>query len=91
MNLAPKMPVTKKLFLQESLDADKGFVSQEKGLAALVGKEGVATTDLRPSGMADIAGNRTDVVTDGEMIKKGTRVRVLLVEGNRVVVEADVV
>ena len=88
MNLAPKLPFSKELFLQESLDAEKGYVSQEEGLEALEGREGVATTDLRPSGMADIEGKRTDVVTDGEMIEKGTQIKVVHVEGNRVVVQA---
>jgi membrane-bound serine protease (ClpP class) len=88
MQLAPKLPFSKKLFLQESLDADKGYVAQKEGLGELVGREGVATTDLRPSGMAEIDGSRTDVVTGGEMIEKGTQIKVVHVEGNRVVVEA---
>ena len=88
MNIAPKLPFSKKLFLQESLDAEKGYVSQGEGLDRLEGREGVATTDLRPSGIAEIDGRRTDVVADGEMIEKGTQVKVVHVEGNRVVVEA---
>ncbi len=89
MKLAPKLPFSKKLFLQESLDADKGYVSTEKGLELLLGKEGVTVTDLRPSGMVDMEGQRTDIVTNGEMIDKGVRVKVVEVEGNRVVVEAE--
>jgi len=89
MNIAPKLPFSKKLFLQETLDADKGYVSTEKGLELLLGKEGVVVTDLRPSGMADIEGQRTDVVANGEVIDKGVRVKVVEVEGNRVVVEAS--
>ncbi len=89
MKLAPKLPFSKKLFLQETQGADKGYISAEKGLELLLGKEGVAITDLRPSGMVDIEGRRTDVVTSGEMIDKGVRVKVVEVEGNRVVVEAS--
>ena len=89
MNIAPKLPFSKKLFLQETLDADKGYISTEKGLEALLGKKGVAITDLRPSGMVEIEGNRTDVVTSGDMIDKGVQVKVVQVEGNRVVVEAS--
>jgi membrane-bound serine protease (ClpP class) len=88
MKVAPRAPFTRQLFLKESLAAKNGYISQQEGLEGLVGKEGVATTDLRPSGMAEIDGRRTDVVTDGEMIEKGTQVKVMLVEGNRVVVEA---
>ena len=88
MNLAPKLPFSRKLFLQEELDAEKGYISSEEGLEELAGKEGVAVTMLRPSGIAEIEGRRTDVVTDGEMIEKGVRIEVIQIEGNRVVVRA---
>ena len=89
MNIAPKLPFSKKLFLQETLDVDKGYISTEKGLELRLGKEGVAVSDLRPAGIVDIDGQRTDVVTSGEMIDKGVRVKVVEVEGNRVVVGAS--
>lgn len=52
----------------------------------LVDKTGEATSALRPSGTALIDGKRVDVVTQGEMIDAGTPVKVVLVEGLRVVV-----
>ncbi len=55
--------------------------------AALAGLEGVAQTDLRPSGMAEISGRRVDVVADCAFIHKGSRIRVRKVEGSRVLVE----
>lgn len=57
-------------------------------LRALVGQEGVTESVLRPSGIARIAGRRVDVVSRGEMIEPGTPIRVLFVEGSRVVVAA---
>ena len=42
---------------------------------------------LRPAGIAEIDGRRIDVVSDGEMIEPSVTVRVIQVEGNRVVVE----
>ena len=54
----------------------------------LVGVEGTARSRLRPSGVADIAGRRVDVLTRGEMIEPGTRVKVLEARGNRIVVRA---
>jgi membrane-bound serine protease (ClpP class) len=54
----------------------------------LLDQVGVAQTNLRPSGMALIEGKRVDVVTEGPMIEKGTSVRVVAVEGLRVVVRA---
>lgn len=54
----------------------------------LAGHDGVAESFLRPAGTARIDGRRVDVVTRGEPIEAGTRIRVLEVEGNRVVVAA---
>jgi membrane-bound serine protease (ClpP class) len=47
---------------------------------------GVAHTPLRPSGTAIIQGRRVDVVTEGGLIDKGTPVKVVAIEGMRVVV-----
>ncbi|NQU43084.1 hypothetical protein HQ520_07350 [bacterium] len=56
---------------------------------ALLGVEGTALTDLRPSGMALIDNRRVDVVTEGGYISAGSRVRVIEVHGNyHVVAEA---
>ena len=47
---------------------------------------GVTITRLRPSGTAFINGNRVDVVTEGGMIDQGESIKVVAVEGARVVV-----
>ncbi len=57
-----------------------------RGLDALLGKEGSTKSDLHPGGIAVIDGRRVDVVTEGGMIAKGQSIRVIEVEGNRVVV-----
>lgn len=67
-----------------SLTPEGGTAEAE--LAPLVGKEGVAQSELRPAGVASIEGRRVDVVADGAFIPAATRVRVIAVEGNRVVV-----
>lgn len=54
----------------------------------LNGKEGIVVTSLRPSGTAEFDGRRISVVSDGEIIESEQRIKVVLVEGNRVVVEA---
>jgi membrane-bound serine protease (ClpP class) len=53
-----------------------------------VGEEGVARTILRPAGKAEFGAALVDVVTDGEFVDPGAKVRVAMVEGDRVVVEA---
>ena len=55
----------------------------------LLQQTGTALTNLRPSGAALISGQRVDVVTEGSMIPKGTPVRVVALEGLRVVVRAE--
>ena len=54
----------------------------------LLNQTGVAYTQLRPSGTALINGKRVDVVTEGALIRRGTPVRVVAIEGLRVVVRA---
>jgi membrane-bound serine protease (ClpP class) len=54
----------------------------------LLNQTGTALTRLRPSGTAVINGRRVDVVSEGMMIERGQPVRVVAVEGLRVVVRA---
>jgi membrane-bound serine protease (ClpP class) len=54
----------------------------------LLDQSGVALTTLRPAGTAVINGKRVDVVTEGGFIEKGTSVKVVGIEGLRVVVRA---
>jgi len=68
----------------------KDASSAEGDLRSLLGQSGRTVSQLRPAGFALVAGKRVDVVTRGEMIEDGVAIRVVLVEGNRVVVEADV-
>ena len=49
---------------------------------------GIACSPLRPSGLAVINGKRVDVITEGPHIERGTPVKVVAVEGLRVVVRA---
>jgi membrane-bound ClpP family serine protease len=52
----------------------------------LLGCEGVTISQLRPAGKAKIGERLTDVVTEGDLIPKDARVKVVKVEGTRVVV-----
>lgn len=81
----PKSTLFNRLVLAEEERADKGFVSypSEK---ELVNSEGIALTDLRPAGSAEINSRRYDVVADWQFIEKGKKVKVIRVEGIKVVV-----
>jgi membrane-bound serine protease (ClpP class) len=56
-------------------------------LTHLLGQQGRALTPLRPGGAAMIGEAKVDVVTEGKFVDTGTEVKVIIVEGNRVVVE----
>jgi len=58
-------------------------------LTALLGAVGVAVSDLRPAGVARFGERKVDVVADGEYIPKGAHIRVIEVEGARVVVRQE--
>jgi membrane-bound serine protease (ClpP class) len=73
------------LFLHDALTGTDGYVSA-LSRGELVGIEGVAVTDLRPSGTVAVGEERIDAVTEGDFIKAGTSVRILRAEGYRHVV-----
>ena len=81
----PKSTVFSRLVLSNEENADKGFVSS-KSLSELIGREGKALTTLRPAGMADFNGEKIDVVADGDYVQQGSKLKVLRVEGSKVVV-----
>jgi membrane-bound ClpP family serine protease len=54
----------------------------------LLGKRGVATTPLLPSGKAQFGDEIVDVISNGELIQVGSAVAVAEVHGNEVVVRA---
>jgi len=66
---------------------EEGFRASSTITEDLVGAEGEAVTPLHPSGIAHLNGKRYDVVTRGEMLDRGARVKVIEVSGNRVVVK----
>lgn len=67
-------------------DSAKGWTAPRTDDSALIGREGVSLTVLRPAGTAEFGEQKVDVVTEGEFISVGQRVRVVRVEGTRVVV-----
>jgi membrane-bound serine protease (ClpP class) len=87
LRLLPRTKLGKALILSGPDPSVLGPIDSE--LHALRDRSGVAESDLRPSGFARIDGRRVDVITRGEVLARGTPVRVVLVEGNRVVVTAQ--
>ncbi|WP_338451570.1 NfeD family protein [Niallia oryzisoli] len=80
-----KMKFFKKLILNDSTSTELGYVSN-KNRTELIGVIGTALTDLRPSGTVTVGDERIDVVSEGGFITKGSQVKIIKVEGSRVVV-----
>ncbi len=55
--------------------------SQRHARAALLDQEGTALTDMRPSGVVEIGGQRHDAIARGGLVDRGQRVRVVKVDG----------
>ena len=53
------------------------------------GRTGIAKTDLRPSGKGDFDGTVLDVLSNGEFIKKGTRIQITKILNNQVLVKEE--
>ena len=73
------------IILQEELNAEKGYLSVSD-LEYLVGKEGTASTDLRPAGKCNVDGVEFDVRSEGKYITKGQKVRIIRVQGNTLII-----
>lgn len=68
-------------------NAVTGEATDREGMQRLVGREGVASSVLRPSGTALIDGERYQVVSDGEFVTAGTKLRVVRMGTNCLIVE----
>lgn len=83
----PKVPYLRNLVLEAP--APVSVSSPQPPPRSLVGERGLAVTHLRPAGSARIGGERVDVVTEGAFVEPDTPVRVVDVQGNRVVVRPE--
>ncbi|RQD69793.1 MAG: nodulation protein NfeD [Tindallia sp. MSAO_Bac2] len=85
LKYAPKSSYFDRLTLGTKMTSDSGYISTERK-EELKGKEGVVTSYLRPSGTVEIDGERIDAVSEGVYLEQGTRVKVISMEGRRIVV-----
>ena len=86
--LLPHVPLFSGLVMEP---VDESQITEAEKLADysnLLGLAGVTTTPLRPAGKIKIDNQLVQVVSDGSVVKSGQTVRVIEVNGTRVVVEA---
>ncbi|CUB29252.1 hypothetical protein BN2127_JRS1_09051 [Bacillus cereus] len=79
------MKFFKKFVLNDSTNTESGYVSNQTR-TDLIGKVGVTFTPLRPAGTVIIDDERLDVVSEGSFTEKDKKVKVVKVEGSRIVV-----
>lgn len=85
--IARYLPKSKIFNSRFALEADTKGYHSSVSYDNLLGMEGIADTFFRPAGTINIEGKRYDAVSDGEFISKGSRLKVFIVEGNRIVVK----
>jgi membrane-bound serine protease (ClpP class) len=83
----PKIGIGRRIILGTATATANGYVGQAKEESDLLGKIGVAEADLRPAGIGDFDGRRVDVVSRGGYVEAGSKIEVIQVDGNRVVVK----
>lgn len=85
LKFLPQLKFIENTMLPGSLARGNGSEDQSK--AKLVGMRGVATTNLRPNGKAEIDGKVFEVLAEGEFVDKGEAIRVVSSDGMGVAVK----
>lgn len=85
--LLAKGKLVKPLILTEEQTKERGYISSSD-LEYLLGKEGVALTDLRPTGIGSFDGINFDVISGGQYIAKGEFIVINQVKGSKLIVKA---
>lgn len=85
----PRAPVLRHVFLEPPRGPEAEAIGRRELLAdfhQLLGTRGTAVTQLTPSGKARFGNRLVDVISEGELISRGSVVEVVEVRGNRVLV-----
>jgi membrane-bound serine protease (ClpP class) len=82
----PHLPFGRRIVLKTGLGEGGGDARPSQGAPIRAGARGTALSPLRPAGIAEIAGTRTDVVSDGEYVPSGEPIEVIRLDENRIVV-----
>ncbi len=82
----PESRVLRPVILEQQTGRAAGFTAAHDR-SDLLGREGIAEMNLHPAGRAVFGDERVNVITRGEFIESGARVRVIEAHGSRIVVE----
>ena len=84
--LLAKGKLVKPIILTDEQKKTEGYISSSD-LEYLLGKEGIALADLRPSGVGSFDGVNFDIISEGLYVLKGTEIVICKVEGSKLVVK----
>ena len=73
------------IILDAEVRSEDGYL-ESSDLNYLLGREGVAVTDLHPSGKGNFDGIELDLISEGTYIKKGSRIVINKINANRLTV-----
>jgi membrane-bound serine protease (ClpP class) len=88
LRVLPNLPFGRRFVLDTEMRAETGYASPPQADHLRLGRAGTTLSPLRPAGVAEIDGERVDVVSDGSFIEGGAAIEVIRVEGNRIVVRS---
>ncbi|PSL41214.1 membrane-bound serine protease (ClpP class) [Planomicrobium soli] len=74
-----------RIILMDATDTESGYVSNVNR-TELIGQTAVTMTALRPSGTIKLNDERIDAVSEGRFVDAGKSVKIIKVEGSRIVV-----
>ena len=85
--ILPRVGAFRRLILPEVQLADRGYRGTDASrFEGMVGRQGFAASQLRPTGLGSFDDERIDVVSDSEFIEEGTAIVIAKIEGAKVVV-----
>jgi len=91
--LSFRLPRTRRLWKRFSLSTRQtskgGYVAPKPQYEMYLGQVGISLTQLRPAGTGNFDGVNLDVVTEGGFIGLGTAIKIIGVEGTRIIVREE--
>ncbi len=80
--------LSKSSLVNSETESNEDGYRSTQDLAVFMDKEGTTSTVLRPAGIADFDGVRLNVSSEGDYIPAGTKIRIIKVEGAKILVRA---
>ena len=80
-----KSKLLNRIILSNKLDSDRGYLSTNT-MSDLMDKDGIALSELRPSGFIVIDGEKYDALAETGYIPENSNVKVVKVEGSKIFV-----